>query len=97
MRTPVYTVTIKNSLSQVSAYMYVRVPNVCFTFVFTGGFYSQKVASNPGLRIISLNTNLYYGPNIMTLNKTDPANQFEWLENTLNSSLWNKEKVDPIE
>ncbi|MEJ1286776.1 sphingomyelin phosphodiesterase acid-like 3A [Cricetulus griseus] len=58
-----------------------------------GGFYSQKVANNPDLRIISLNTNLYYGPNVMTLNKTDPANQFEWLENTLNSSLQNKEKV----
>ncbi|CAO2628138.1 Acid sphingomyelinase-like phosphodiesterase 3a [Lemmus lemmus] len=58
-----------------------------------GGFYSQKVTSNPDLRIISLNTNLYYGPNVMTLNKTDPANQFEWLENTLNSSLQNKEKV----
>lgn len=66
-----------------------------FAFVFTGGFYSQKVISNPDLRIISLNTNLYYGPNVMTLNKTDPANQFEWLENTLNSSLQNKEKVDP--
>ncbi|KAG8510920.1 Acid sphingomyelinase-like phosphodiesterase 3a, partial [Galemys pyrenaicus] len=58
-----------------------------------GGFYSQKVSSNLNLRIISLNTNLYYGPNIVTLNKTDPANQFEWLENTLNISQQNKEKV----
>ncbi|KAK2488616.1 hypothetical protein MC885_003178 [Smutsia gigantea] len=58
-----------------------------------GGFYSQKVSTNLNLRIISLNTNLYYGPNIVTLNKTDPANQFEWLENTLNISQQNKEKV----
>nr|KAF6463179.1 sphingomyelin phosphodiesterase acid like 3A [Molossus molossus] len=29
----------------------------------------------------------------MTLNKSDPANQFEWLENTLNTSQQNKEKV----
>ncbi|XP_005389352.2 PREDICTED: acid sphingomyelinase-like phosphodiesterase 3a [Chinchilla lanigera] len=58
-----------------------------------GGFYSQKVPSNPNLRIISLNTNLYYGPNVVTLNKTDPANQFQWLENTLNNSQHNKEKV----
>uniref|UniRef100_A0A8C5K3B9 Acid sphingomyelinase-like phosphodiesterase n=1 Tax=Jaculus jaculus TaxID=51337 RepID=A0A8C5K3B9_JACJA len=58
-----------------------------------GGFYSQKVTSNPNLRIISLNTNLYYGPNVMTLNKTDPANQFEWLESTLNHSQHNNEKV----
>ncbi|XP_029799970.1 acid sphingomyelinase-like phosphodiesterase 3a [Suricata suricatta] len=58
-----------------------------------GGFYTQKVSPNLNLRIISLNTNLYYGPNIMTLNKTDPANQFEWLEKTLNTSQENKEKV----
>ncbi|XP_008840949.1 acid sphingomyelinase-like phosphodiesterase 3a isoform X1 [Nannospalax galili] len=58
-----------------------------------GGFYSQNVTSNPNLRIISLNTNLYYGPNVMTLNMTDPANQFEWLENTLNTSQQNNEKV----
>ncbi|XP_036172905.1 acid sphingomyelinase-like phosphodiesterase 3a isoform X1 [Myotis myotis] len=58
-----------------------------------GGFYSQKVSTNPNLRIISLNTNLYYGPDIVTLNRSDPANQFEWLENTLNISQQNNEKV----
>lgn len=58
-----------------------------------GGFYSQKLNPNVNLRIISLNTNLYYSPNNVTLNKTDPANQFEWLENTLNISQQNKEKV----
>ncbi|KAM5264007.1 cyclic GMP-AMP phosphodiesterase SMPDL3A [Ctenodactylus gundi] len=58
-----------------------------------GGFYSQKITSNPNLRIISLNTNLYYSPNVVTLNKTDPAHQFEWLDSTLNSSQQNKEKV----
>ncbi|XP_040821251.1 acid sphingomyelinase-like phosphodiesterase 3a isoform X1 [Ochotona curzoniae] len=56
-----------------------------------GGFYTQKATTN--LRIISLNTNLYYSPNVVTLNKTDPANQFEWLENTLNNSQINGEKV----
>ncbi|XP_044105575.1 acid sphingomyelinase-like phosphodiesterase 3a [Neovison vison] len=58
-----------------------------------GGFYTQKVSPNLNLRIISLNTNLYYGPNIMTLNETDPANQFEWLESILSTSQQNKEKV----
>ncbi|KAF6116249.1 sphingomyelin phosphodiesterase acid like 3A [Phyllostomus discolor] len=58
-----------------------------------GGFYSQKVSTNQNLRIISLNTNLYYGPDIVTLNRSDPANQFEWLEHTLNISQQNKEKV----
>lgn len=67
-----------------------------FKFVFIGGFYSQKVSTNLNLRIISLNTNLYYGPDIVTLNRSDPANQFEWLENTLNISQQNKEKVDFI-
>uniref|UniRef100_A0A8D0GY25 Acid sphingomyelinase-like phosphodiesterase n=1 Tax=Sphenodon punctatus TaxID=8508 RepID=A0A8D0GY25_SPHPU len=61
-----------------------------------GGFYTQifqtSITSQP-LRIISLNTNLYYSPNSVTLNMTDPANQFEWLENTLEKSLQNKEKV----
>lgn len=68
-----------------------------FKFVFIGGFYSQKVSGNLNLRIISLNTNLYYGPDIVTLNKSDPANQFEWLENTLTSSQQNNEKVDFID
>ncbi|XP_008063389.1 acid sphingomyelinase-like phosphodiesterase 3a [Carlito syrichta] len=58
-----------------------------------GGFYSQKVPTNPSLRIVSLNTNLYYGPNAVTQNKTDPANQFEWLDDTLSSSRQNEEKV----
>ncbi|XP_045150238.1 acid sphingomyelinase-like phosphodiesterase 3a, partial [Echinops telfairi] len=58
-----------------------------------GGFYSQKVTTNPSLRIISLNTNLYYSPNAVTMNQSDPANQFEWLEMTLNGSRQYKEKV----
>lgn len=56
-----------------------------------------KIATEMLRSIISLNTNLYYGPNIVTLNKTDPANQFEWLENTLNISQQNKEKVDAVD
>ncbi|KAF3850241.1 hypothetical protein F7725_019960 [Dissostichus mawsoni] len=40
-----------------------------------GGFYSQLV--KPGLRVVSLNTILYYGPNKVTENMTDPAGQLE--------------------
>ncbi|XP_015262832.1 PREDICTED: acid sphingomyelinase-like phosphodiesterase 3a [Gekko japonicus] len=61
-----------------------------------GGFYTQIVQpsiSGPLLRIISLNTVLYYGPNKVTLNMTDPANQLEWLEEVLEMALQNKEKV----
>lgn len=56
-----------------------------------GGFYSQLV--RPGLRLVSLNTILYYGPDKVTENVTDPAGQFQWLENTLQSARQNLEKV----
>uniref|UniRef100_A0A4W6F737 Sphingomyelin phosphodiesterase acid like 3A n=1 Tax=Lates calcarifer TaxID=8187 RepID=A0A4W6F737_LATCA len=56
-----------------------------------GGFYSQLV--KPGLRLISLNTILYYGPNKVTENMTDPAGQFEWLEKTLEKAAQSLEKV----
>ncbi|XP_032999608.1 acid sphingomyelinase-like phosphodiesterase 3a isoform X2 [Lacerta agilis] len=61
-----------------------------------GGFYTQTIQSNmttQSLRIISLNTILYYPPNTMTLNMTDPANQFAWLERVLETAHQNKEKV----
>ncbi|XP_068432607.1 cyclic GMP-AMP phosphodiesterase SMPDL3A [Clinocottus analis] len=56
-----------------------------------GGFYSQLV--KPGLRLLSLNTILYYGPNKVTENMTDPAGQFEWLEKTLQEAARSLEKV----
>ncbi|XP_053193531.1 acid sphingomyelinase-like phosphodiesterase 3a [Scomber japonicus] len=56
-----------------------------------GGFYSQLV--KPGLRVVSLNTILYYGPNKVTVNMTDPAGQYEWLEKTLEMAAQNLEKV----
>nr|XP_019963761.1 PREDICTED: acid sphingomyelinase-like phosphodiesterase 3a [Paralichthys olivaceus] len=56
-----------------------------------GGFYSQLV--KPGLRVVSLNTILYYGPNKVASNMTDPAGQFEWLEKTLEKAAQSQEKV----
>ncbi|XP_071997767.1 cyclic GMP-AMP phosphodiesterase SMPDL3A isoform X2 [Engystomops pustulosus] len=62
-----------------------------------GGYYSQVYKSSSKtshpLRIISLNTNLYYDPNKVTLNITDPADQLLWLEETLQFSRQNNEKV----
>ncbi|KFQ10537.1 Acid sphingomyelinase-like phosphodiesterase 3a, partial [Leptosomus discolor] len=61
-----------------------------------GGFYTQlfeSSGSSPPVRIISLNTNLYYSPNSVTVNITDPANQFAWLEEVLETSSQKKEKV----
>uniref|UniRef100_G3PEI7 Acid sphingomyelinase-like phosphodiesterase n=1 Tax=Gasterosteus aculeatus aculeatus TaxID=481459 RepID=G3PEI7_GASAC len=56
-----------------------------------GGFYSQL--AKPGLRVLSLNTILYYGPNRATENVTDPAGQFRWLEATLQKAARSREKV----
>ncbi|XP_037541593.1 acid sphingomyelinase-like phosphodiesterase 3a [Nematolebias whitei] len=56
-----------------------------------GGFYSQLV--KPGLRLVSLNTILYYGPDQVTVDMTDPAGQFVWLEKTLDQAAQNLEKV----
>ncbi|XP_071385465.1 cyclic GMP-AMP phosphodiesterase SMPDL3A [Centroberyx affinis] len=56
-----------------------------------GGYYSQLV--RPGLRVLSLNTILYYGPDKATANMTDPAGQFQWLQETLERAAQSLEKV----
>lgn len=56
-----------------------------------GGFYSQLV--RPGLRLLSLNTVLYYGPDSATANTSDPAGQYHWLQETLRESERSQEKV----
>ncbi|XP_057678004.1 acid sphingomyelinase-like phosphodiesterase 3a [Corythoichthys intestinalis] len=56
-----------------------------------GGFYTQLVGA--GLRVISVNSILYYGPDKATANMSDPAGQFEWLEDTLKKADANIEKV----
>ncbi|KAK0154893.1 Acid sphingomyelinase-like phosphodiesterase 3a [Merluccius polli] len=56
-----------------------------------GGFYSQL--AQPGLRVVSLNTVLYYGPDKATANATDPAGQYQWLQGTLEKAAQNLEKV----
>ncbi|XP_029966848.1 cyclic GMP-AMP phosphodiesterase SMPDL3A [Salarias fasciatus] len=56
-----------------------------------GGFYSQLV--RPGLRLVSLNTILYYGPDKAVGNHSDPAGQFHWLEATLKKAAVSLEKV----
>lgn len=56
-----------------------------------GGFYSQLV--RPGLRLVSLNTVLYYGPDQATANASDPAGQYGWLQGTLQRAQSRSEKV----
>ncbi|KAF7254311.1 Acid sphingomyelinase-like phosphodiesterase 3a [Varanus komodoensis] len=74
----------------------MRTEDMYLVFFLIGGFYTQTFRSNltaQPLRIISLNTVLYYSPNHVTENMTDPANQFEWLEHVLEAAHQNKEKV----
>lgn len=74
------------SQHQVNVRLYLKLCSVP-----AGGFYSQLV--KPGLRVVSLNTILYYGPDKVTKNMTDPAGQFEWLEKTLEKAAQDMEKV----
>lgn len=57
----------------------------------TGGYFSHLV--KPGLRIISINTILWYSPNNLTANILDPENQFQWLEGILENSSRASEKI----
>ncbi|XP_077366684.1 cyclic GMP-AMP phosphodiesterase SMPDL3A [Festucalex cinctus] len=56
-----------------------------------GGFYSQLVRA--GLRVVSVNSILYYGPDRATAHMSDPAGQYEWLEDTLKKADSDAEKV----
>ena len=64
-----------------------------FTYTFLGGYYTVK--TQYGLRIIALNTNMYY-KDLLTKDLDDPADQFSWLEAQLTSAASNNEKVQHI-
>jgi len=55
------------------------------------GYYSVKV--NNKLRLIVLNTNLYYELNNLTLGVVDPGGQIKWLHNELQKAKNNNELV----
>ncbi|GBN52754.1 Acid sphingomyelinase-like phosphodiesterase 3b [Araneus ventricosus] len=57
----------------------------------SGGYYSYLV--KPGLRIISLNTILWFERNNLTEKISDPGNQFQWLDGILKNSTKFSEKV----
>ncbi|XP_068239183.1 acid sphingomyelinase-like phosphodiesterase 3b [Palaemon carinicauda] len=46
-----------------------------------GGFYEYSLPSN--VTVMVLNTNLYYGPNDLLLNISDPCGQFSWIREKL--------------
>lgn len=59
-------------------------------YFLKGGYYTVK--TQHGLRIIALNTNMYY-KDLLTKDLDDPADQFAWLEAQLTSAASKKEKV----
>lgn len=71
-----------------TVYVYAFIQKLNF---FTGGYYTVKTTS--GIRILALNTNLYYTSDKVTAGLTDPADQFSWMENVLASSNASNEKV----
>ncbi|KAL4234305.1 Acid sphingomyelinase-like phosphodiesterase 3b [Mactra antiquata] len=56
-----------------------------------GGYYT--VLARPGLRIIAMNSNLYYTKDLQSQNFDDPADQFSWLDNVLTEAKRNNEKT----
>lgn len=59
--------------------------------LLTGGYYT--VNTTHGLRIIALNTNLYYTSNKATKDSPDPGQQLAWLNATLDTATADGEKV----
>ncbi|GFN93274.1 acid sphingomyelinase-like phosphodiesterase 3b, partial [Plakobranchus ocellatus] len=58
-----------------------------------GGFYSAPVPNAPKLRLLALNTNLYYTSNKVTMQQKDPAGQLQWMEKHLGDARAVGEKV----
>ncbi|XP_062567055.1 acid sphingomyelinase-like phosphodiesterase 3b [Saccostrea cucullata] len=56
-----------------------------------GAYYTLK--TKYGIRILALNTNLYYTSDKITAHMDDPADQFVWMENILEHSRHLSEKV----
>ncbi|XP_056619222.1 acid sphingomyelinase-like phosphodiesterase 3b isoform X2 [Triplophysa dalaica] len=58
-----------------------------------GGYYTENLLNQIGLRVVVLNTNLYYDQNKLTENMKDPADQFSWADQVLSDAAKNNEKV----
>ena len=59
--------------------------------ILTGAYYTLTLSDD--LRIVVLNTNLYYYTNELTAQMPDPANQLQWLDDILTAANQNAEKV----
>ena len=61
-------------------------------FLITGGYYTVKTDND--IRIVALNTNLYYIMNKQVAKESDPSAQFDWLTRTLSDAQLSHEKVN---
>lgn len=61
--------------------------------VVSGGYYTENLLNQTGLRMLVLNTNLYYDQNKLILNTEDPAGQLAWSDQVLTEAANNKEKA----
>ena len=62
-----------------------------FALYVSGGYYTELI--KPGMRLIGLNTNLYFVLNELVRGNEDPAGQFAWLDQTLTLAKNRVEKV----
>ncbi|KAL4235939.1 hypothetical protein ACF0H5_004328 [Mactra antiquata] len=56
-----------------------------------GGYYSSHISEK--IKLLGLNTNLYYDQDKLTKDLADPADQFNWMEEQLKSARRKDEKV----
>nr|KAI8754216.1 acid sphingomyelinase-like phosphodiesterase 3b [Biomphalaria glabrata] len=56
-----------------------------------GGFYAVRLSAK--VRLLALNTNLYYTSDKLTPNVTDPVGQFDWMQKQLQEAKSKGEKV----
>ena len=65
--------------------------------IILAAHYTLPSLKHPSLRIVALNSNLYLAINQETIGKSDPAQQFRWLEDTFKSARNDGEKVGPTQ
>ena len=61
-----------------------------YVFLYVGGYYT--LITRTGIRVIALNTNMYY-KDPLTEHLEDPADQLAWLDDQLTAAASNNEKV----
>jgi hypothetical protein len=70
--------------------------NQLFIFPFLAAYYTMLAPDSLNLRVVVLNTNLYYDSNDLTQDMPDPANQLQWFDDVLTAAAGNNEKASII-